>query len=317
MIRTRIRKLSNPRRVKVKRHNMKKRRKMSPKQIRIFGTKRQKAALKAASKRKRNPKRVSRVRVHRAPVKRRTKRSNPALIVTLGAMNPHRKRRKPVAKAKSNTRRRRRHHVTNRRRTRRSNPKRVYVRRRHRNAVHHRRRRRSNPKVVVRYRTRRHNRKHYNRRRRNPTLFGSSLTSKEGLMIIGGGLAGVAATKFIPALLPTSITSGIASSNLGKTVLTGVTAVAAGWLAGKWDKGFGNGVLFGGLMQTASVALNSFLPSVYQQLGLSLGDFLPGQFSVPQNPIRAGIAPPPAAAPAGGQARINMNGLARAYGSAY
>jgi hypothetical protein len=230
-------------------------------------------------------------------------------------MNPHRKRRKPVAKAKSNTRRRRRHHVTNRRRNRRSNPKRVYVRRRRHN-VSHRRRRRSNPKVVVRYRTR-HNRKHYNRRRRNPTLFGSSLTSKEGLMIIGGGLAGVAATKFIPALLPTSITSGIASSNLGKTVLTGVTAVAAGWLAGKWDKGFGNGVLFGGLMQTASVALNSFLPSVYQQLGLSLGDFLPGQFSVPQNPIRAGIAPPPAAAPAGGQARINMNGLARAYGSAY
>jgi len=72
-------------------------------------------------------------------------------------------------------------------------------------------------------------------------------------------------------------------------------------------------------MQTASVALNAFLPSIYQQLGIGLGDLLPGQFAVPQNPIRAAIPPPaPPVQPAsGGQARVTMNGLARAYGNAF
>jgi hypothetical protein len=348
MIRTRIRKLSNPRRVKVKRRNNVKRRKISPKQIRIFGTKRQKAALKAANRRKRNP--ISRRRrrnesveqgfwrsgkfhpirsssdydpeavgerfqYKRAPVKRRTKRRNPALIITLGATNP--RRRHTVAKAK-NTRRRRRSNEPNRRRARRQNPKHIYVRRRQRNATVARRRR-HNPKVIVRYRARnrrRHNVKRY-ARHHNPSLFGASITSKEGMKILGGGLVGVAAAKFIPTLLPTSVLGSLATSNIGKTVLTAGSAVAAGWLAGKWDHGFGNGVLFGGLMQTASVALNAFLPSVYQQLGISLGDLLPGQFAVPQNPIRQGIAPPAPVAPAGSQSRVTMSGLSRGYGYAY
>ena len=68
------------------------------------------------------------------------------------------------------------------------------------------------------------------RRRRNPSLFGTSLTSKEGLMILAGGLAGVAGSKFIPTLLPSSLTGSIASSNVGQTVLTGVSAVALGWI---------------------------------------------------------------------------------------
>jgi hypothetical protein len=70
------------------------------------------------------------------------------------------------------------------------------------------------------------------------------------------------------------------------------------------------------------VGLNAFLPSVYSSLGIGLGDLLPGSFAVPQNPIRAGmqqrrIAAPAPAAAQGGQARVTMSGLARAYGSAF
>jgi hypothetical protein len=143
-------------------------------------------------------------------------------------------------------------------------------------------------------------------------LFGHSITSKGGLTLIGGGIAGVVAAKFIPTLLPISMLGSLGASNIGRTVITGVSAVIAGWAAGKVNREFGEGVLFGGLMQTASVAFNAFLPSLYSSLGIGLGDLMPGQFVVPQNPIRAAIPPPPPA-----NARVTMNGLARAYGAAY
>jgi len=289
---------------------------MSPKQIRIFGTKRQKATLKAANKRKRMKSNPRRVTVRKRAVKHRAKRSyNPALIITLGAANPHKRRTKPVAK----TKRRRRHATANRRRRHTSNPRRV-VRRRRRAPVANRRRRRSNAskKVIIRYRNKR---RHHNRRntRRNPSLFGSSITSAGGMKIVGGALGGVVIAKFAPTLLPSSMLGSLGSSNVGKVVITGVAAVAGGWLLGKWDRTIGEAALLGGLMQTASVALNSFLPSVYQSLGIGLGDLMNGQFTVPQNPIRAGIAPPTpvTSASTGGQARITMNGLRRAYGEAF
>jgi hypothetical protein len=308
MIRYHVKKLSNPRKVHRKKSNARKRR-MTPKQIRHFGTKRQKAALKASLKRKRikaNPRRVTLKRV----AKRRTKRThNPALIVTLGATNPHR-RRNPVAKTK------RRRKATAHRRRHTSNPRRVVRRRRRSNPVARRRRRRSNAtkKVIIRYRNRKRSnpRRHH---RRNPSLFGESITSSGGMKIVGGALAGVVVAKFAPTLLPTSMLGSLGSSNVGKVVITGVSAVAGAWLIGKWDRRIGEAALLGGLMQTASVALNSFLPSIYQSLGIGLGDLMPGAYSVPQNPIRAGIAPP--AAPVGGQARVTMNGLTRAYGQAF
>jgi hypothetical protein len=165
----------------------------------------------------------------------------------------------------------------------------------------------------------------YHRRhhRRNPVdLFGSPLFGKDSLELLGGGLIGVTAAKFIPTLLPASLTGGIASSNIGRVVLTGVSAVVGGWAGSKVSPKFGQGVLFGGMMQTLSVALNAFLPSVYSQLNPQLGDLMNGGFTVPQNPLRAPYPgalppPPPAAAPAGSQARMTMNGLARAYGSAF
>jgi hypothetical protein len=284
----------NPRR-KRKRNKLRRRRRMTPKQIRFFGTKRQKAALKrkrATTHRKRvtNPKR--RVAAHRRSatsahrkrkkaLKRRRSR-NPVLVVTLGAVNP--KRRKSMARPKKKRRR---------------NPKRVYRRRRNRTRVvvmAPRRRRRRNPK--------RHYAKHH--RRRNPAVFGARKTSDIAKMVLAG-LVGVAAAKFLPTVLPAQFVS----SNLMRTIATGVSAWIAGFVAGKVGLGkeVGDAVMFGGFMQTGSVALNAFLPSIGRQIGL--GELMPGQFPVPQNPLRI----PAPAVPA--QARINMSGLARSFGSAF
>ena len=179
-----------------------------------------------------------------------------------------------------------------------------------------RRRRRNGGRRVNRRRVR------YNRRRRNPInteLFGAPLFGKNSLELIGGGLVGVAAAKFLPTLMPGALTGGIASSNIGKTVVSGISAVVGGWLGSKVSPQFGQGMLFGGMMQTLSIALNAFLPSVYGQISpyATLGDLMNGGFTVPQNPLRLPPPPPAALPPAGAQARMNMNGLARAYGSAF
>lgn len=137
---------------------------------------------------------------------------------------------------------------------------------------------------------------------------------------------GVAAAKFIPQILPASITSALGTSSLAAMLVTGVSAVAAGWLAGKLDTDFGSGVLFGGLMQTASVGLNAFLPN-FQIAGvpISLGDLVQGQFAVPQNPLRGyqRALPAPAATtassamPAASGMKVTTSGLGRAYPAAY
>lgn len=215
----------------------------------------------------------------------------------------------------ANTRRRRT--VTVRRRRRASNPTRArrHVRRRRRNptrivVIRPRRNRRR-----VSYRRRRANghRRRVYRHRRNPAVFGHSITSKSGLKLIGGGVIGVTAAKFIPTMIPAQLTMGMGSTGIGRVILTGAAAVFAGWAAGKMDTQFGEGVLFGGLMQTASVALNVFLPGFsIGGVPIGMGDLMPGQFVVPQNPIRAAIPPPPPT-----NARMTMNGLARSFGTAF
>jgi hypothetical protein len=144
------------------------------------------------------------------------------------------------------------------------------------------------------------------------SLFGSS-GSKDVLSMIGGGLVGVAAAKFIPKTIGSSlgsITGGM--GQYGGLVLTGLSAWIAGWAASKFvGEKFGSAVLFGGLMQTGSVAINLFVPGF--QVGgvpLALGELVPGQFTVPQNPLRLPAAPAPSP-------RVNMNGLSRVYGQAF
>jgi hypothetical protein len=147
-------------------------------------------------------------------------------------------------------------------------------------------------------------------------MFGQPLFGKNSLELVGGGLLGLVAAKFIPTLFPASLTGSISTTSIGRVVISGISAVLAGWGGSKISPQLGQGMLFGGMIQTASVALNAFLPSVYGQLNPQLGDLMPGQFVVPQNPLRL-PPPPPAALPAGSQARVTMNGLARAYGSAF
>ena len=305
-----VTRLSNPRRGAGPRRTVR-RRKMTPLQKKYFGSKRQRAAVS-----RRKPSRARRIVKANRPRARRT--FNPALVATLGAMNPH-QRRKNVARTRKRrqstarrvNRRRKTSRATNPPRRRRRNSTRIVV-------VAPRRRRRSNPRRAPRRVNRRHS-----RRSRNPIpqIGGSQIFSKSGAKLIGGGLVGVAAVKFIPTLLPTSITSAMGNGALISIAVAGASAVAAGWLADKVDPKFGEGVLFGGLMMTGSVALNAFLPGLAVAgvpLGLSgMGELIPGTFVVPQNPIRAAIAPPAPPAAQGAHARVTTNGLSRAFGTAY
>jgi|SRR5271157_392577 len=121
--------------------NPARRRKMSAKQIRIFGTKRQKAALK--SKRTHRGRSQKRNTAHRRRTSPRAVRRNLGEQVLLTLGNP---KRKPASggKAMASKHRKRtkatgqRHH---RRRSSQSNPRRHYSARRRNRVVHHRRRR--------------------------------------------------------------------------------------------------------------------------------------------------------------------------------
>ncbi len=194
-------------------------------------------------------------------------------------------RRRRRSNAVARVRRRR----TNVRRRRRSNP---VVRHTRRRRIHHRSRRRVNA-----------------RRRRNP-VFGMS-GGKNMLTMVAGGLVGVAATKFLPTLVPGSITAGFGGGALMSVAITAAGAFAAGWLAKRFVGGaFADAVMFGGLMQAGSVLLTAFAPpSIAQRLALSgLGDIMPGNFVVPQNPVTSRqVIPMPA--PAAG-----MGAFRRAFG---
>lgn len=299
MTRQRVTRLANPRKRTARKRSAPKRRNS-----------------KAVRNRKGQFVKASKVR-KRTVVKRRTRRANPVLI-TLGAVNP-----RPVKRRKTKVARRRRRNASTvtRRRRRRANPVAAAPRRRRRTArVVRRRRRRSNPVVVVTrrrrrntYRARRRNTGHRRSyRRRNPSVFGRSVASVGAIEMVAGGLIGVTAAKLIPTYLPAQF--------LGTPVMRILATGASAWIAsmaiGKVRPHMADAVFFGGLMQTFSVLLNTFLPSIGSQIGLNgyrggMGDFVAGQFAVPQNPIVFPPPPPPA------QARIPMNGLTRAFGNAY
>lgn len=132
------------------------------------------------------------------------------------------------------------------------------------------------------------------------------------MKMIVGGLAGMAATKFLPTLVPVSLSG---SSNIVRVVLSAAAAYVSSMIAGKVpgvDKQTANAVFFGGLIQTGSVALNAFLPSIGRQFGLTgMGELTPGNFLVPQNPLRRVVTAPATAG------RVNMSGIDRAFGRAF
>jgi hypothetical protein len=123
------------------------------------------------------------------------------------------------------------------------------------------------------------------RRSRNPALFGRS-SPKDLLTLIGGGLGGVWATKIAASYISPMVSSLGTAGGFMPVLVSGVSAWLLGFVAGKMNKELGEAVMFGGLMQTGSVALNAFAPSIGGQI--SLGDLVNGNFVVPQNPIMAG-----------------------------
>lgn len=239
---------------------------------------------RTTSRRRRNTRpRTTRMRNTRRTYRRRRRISNPVLI-ELGAVNPRRKRSHMARRS-----RKRKYH-------RRRNPRRVARRRRNSppawaKALGYRRRRATNR----RRHHRRHNRRHHSyRRRHNPAIFGRS-SGKDLLMMTGGVLVGVAATKYLPTLVPASLLSTFGTNAFISVLVTGAGAFVAGFLARKVSPGaFSDAVLLGGLAQTASAALNAFAPpTLAGRLALSgVGDIIPGSYVVPQNPIKAVVPMP-------------------------
>ncbi len=148
-----------------------------------------------------------------------------------------------------------------------------------------------------------------------------------GKMVIGG-LAGVTICKAVPNMLPASLTS----SPIMRTATSVAIAVASGYLAKKFigDSTVSDAIMFGGLMQAGSVALNSFLPSVgatigLQGLGGGMGDLIAGNYPIPQNPIfpqfnpgyGGGMIAAPAMAPGAKSSAPALSGLAGPFGSAF
>jgi hypothetical protein len=132
-----------------------------------------------------------------------------------------------------------------------------------------------------------------------------------------GGLIGVTATKMITAMIP----ANMLTNNFVKVLASGAVAVVAGNLAKavpSMGPGFADAVLFGGLMQAASVTLNLFLPSVGSRIALAgrrgVGDLVDARFSLPENTITNGMLAAsaramPAVVPAGAMAGLHRAGF--------
>lgn len=275
---SKVRRLVNPGR----------KRKLSPLQKLFFGSKRQRATVKAnRSKRKRV--------TARKTVTRKRKR-NVGSIITVwpkGKSNPGRKykRRKKSNRGKRviivnkgermATKRRRARRVIHRRRRRAvANPS---VRRRRRRTVGVSRRRRTysvrrrrNPGVKRYSRRRRSGVRRAGRRhvRRNPGM----LTGTAGRVL--GVVGGVAVTKLLCGFLPAQLSTGI----LGYAS-TAAIAVLQGKMVGKFSKSsaLGNDMLIGGLAYLTAKVLNDFFPSIGSYTGISgMGLIGPSSFYTPQ-----------------------------------
>ncbi len=231
--------------------------------------------------------------------RRRVSKTNPALIVTLGAANPRKRRKKNVM---AKTRRRR-----NARRRSRKAPLISFIA----PVSRRRNRRRRNPVVVRTVRRRRYS------RRRNPLFPGVTLTQ------VLGGLLGVAATRFVGAVIPSQLT-GFAGgmSPLIKDLVAGAIVAWGGSKIGSGEtrSELAKGISFGALMQVASTGVQTFIPSLRNYgIGISgMGYMMPASFPVPQNPlaISAPVAPAPAQG-VSGRARVTASGIQRAFGSAF
>ena len=198
---------------------------------------------------------------------------NPAHMLTLGFLNPERRKMPAKARRKSATRRRA---TTVARRT---------------NSHRKAHRRRSNPTKIVMISPRRNKgRSHRPKSRRNPHFFGQMASPMKLAEYIAGGLIGVTINRALIPMLPASITSNSIFA-VGAAV---VIALAEWWAFSFVSKDFGSAVGFGGLMNAGSTALNTFLPQVGSPTvpGLGrLGDLVPSQPGLPFWPSSQNMGP--------------------------
>lgn len=229
------------------------RRKMSAKQIKYFGTKRQKAALKA---RRRNAGGSKKVRRRTTTTRRQ---ANIGEIVSIG-LNPE---RKSMARRKRRTTRRRRQR----------NPVRTVTKYRYRTRPRRRNRsyKMSNP-------PRRRGRYSRRSRRRNPNMFSGTAMSVLGV------LGGAAVTKFVVERLPSNLSVGLPGY-----IATGAVAVAQGMVATRFgkSKNLGDSMTLGGFTYLALRVMQDFVPGLasISPLGLrGMGVIAPSSFYNPQVP---------------------------------
>ncbi len=225
-------------------------RRMSAKQIKHFGTKRQKAALKASRSRKRTAKRTNRghsKRRAKTSHRPRTKpaaprRKNPMEIISLlnSSGTPAHNRRKAVAATHS--RKRKRKSASGHRRT---------------NAG-----RRAKPHF-----SRRHS------RRSNPGKIGGWLTA--GLSVIGGAVISKVATQFALGAKNTGV-----MGYGGNAVATAVLGFAAHKLFR--DKLVGQMVVAGGIAQIIVRMISDYTPYGQYLSGTGLGDYMVANWVAPQ-----------------------------------
>ncbi len=286
MVVTKVRRLSNPRK---KRRNPKAKRRLSDKQIRHFGTKAQRSALKRRRSAARSiPKRKA---AKRNP--KRTARRNPAMI-TLGILNPRKagtmatKRKRRAKKNPTVARRRRRNTVTAKRRV--TRPRR-------------------NTNIVVMGKRRNPPRRRSSARRRNPMPGGGGRNTLE---LVLGGLVGAMAAKSVSNM------SFVTSLGGGGPIVRAVVAAATGYGLGMATEKFlkmrslAEGVTLGGLLEGGAIVVSTYLPSVGSQLGL--GAIIPGYVNPPVNPVT--YRPPVQMIPARGAGVAGLRGINAAFGGA-
>lgn len=233
---------------------------------RASAKRKKRATARHSAKRRANPRKAKRVSA-RKTARRSVRRSRPA-------------RRKAAVRAVANPVRRRKA-VKRRRPSARRNPAPVMVTLGYLNPS-----KKTGEKKMARRKSRTHStrrransrRRHTRRARRNPSFSGISSQLQTGI----GVLLGVTATKLVTGMVPASLTG----TPIMRLLASAAATVVINMGAKRFAPSLAQGMLYGGMAQTAAIALNAFVPSVGGRLvPAGLGDLIPGNFVVPQNPV--------------------------------
>ena len=257
-----------------RRRNVKRsrRKNLSAKQIKYFGTPAQKAALKNSRRRKLNSSKArSTARRSRSylPRKHRARTKNPGEILSL-VLNPGQKKGKKNMAARK-------------RRSSRASGRRSNYRRRRRSVAnpHHRRRRRtmSNPTPRRRRRQNRRNPRRSNMRRNHRRRNPGEQSFMQGVLFLVGGGVGFFGSKALTQMVMTTNNTGIAGY-FGNAAATAALAIVAHIIPP--TKKYGPAIVAGGVLQILLRILtdNTQIGSVLSNSGL--GDYQMQNFVTPQ-----------------------------------